>query len=893
MSGSRRSVRLAVGIHRVLTALLLPGWFRERSGRPMAADFEEEAVGRSGLAVLRLIAAEAVDLAIAGVRVRRSGSESRASGSGRTMPLGDVGRDVLVAGRMWRKSPGFLAVTVATLALGVGAATAIWTLADGVLFRPLPHTRPSELMVVSGTTAEMPDSRFPVSWPNYVDLRAAPDNGFADMAASTGAGSPTVVIGETPEALRAGRVTANTFAVLGNEAVAGRAFGLADGEDGAPPVVVMSETLWRTRFGSDPGVVGSTLRVAGSPYEVVGVMPAAFAFPSPGLDLWLPLRPSDAIRDRDTNYLRVVGRLDRGVTMTEASARLRRAMARLVETYPEDNEGKAVRLTPLREVVIGDARPAMLLLLGASGLLLLLACANLANLLLARGAVRVREMAVRSALGARRARLVGQMVVETLVLAAVGGALGVLLARALVRVLLALAPANLPRAAEIALDGRAFLFAAFATLSCALLFGLAPAWRATKHDPSSSLREGVRGTGGGGRQRGLRLLVVAQLALALLLVSGGGLLAFSLHRLTSVDPGFDAQGVFVFRVAPPGAAYPGPEEVHAFYDRLLARVAAIPGVTTVGATWDLPFGDDLASGRVTVEGRPLPAGKEPVIGIVPVRGDYFATLRIPLVAGRPLAATDDATGPPVVLVNGAAARALWPGEDAVGKRFRRGRAEEVDLPWITVVGVVADTRASELSRPAEPRMYWTHAQSGAWARDLNILVRSSADAAALAAPVRRAVADVDPNLPITRAGLLADRITASVAEPRFRAILLAAFSVLALLLAVVGTYGVMAFVVAQRGHEIGVRIALGADPWSVSRSVLWEGLRLAGLAVALGLAATFAFSRLLGGLLFDVRPLDPRVHGAAAVVLVAASLAACWLPARRASRVDPLRALKD
>lgn len=860
----------------------------------MAAAFEDAARETSPGSLPMLLARELVDLLVAGARMRRGVLRHSPLGppERKRSPMKTVAGDVAHAIRMWRKAPAFAVVAVATLALGVGAATAIWTLADGVLFRPLPHERPEALVMVSGTSTEFENARLPLSWPNYVDLREAEGTGMEDLAAFAGPSSATVLLDDVPESLRAIHITANGFELLGNRALLGRALVPRDGESDAPPVVVVSESLWRTRFGASPQAIGALLDVGGTPHEIIGVMPAAFSFPTARIDLWLPLQATDAIPDRDTNYLQVIGRLAAGTSSATASARLGVVMDRLVDAYPADNAGKGIRLTPRRDVVIGDARPVMLMLLGAAGLLLLLACANLANLMLARGVVRGRELAVRTALGAHRGRLIGQLVTETLVLAVAGGLSGAVVARALVGALLAIAPTTLPRASEIALDGRALLFAALATLLCGLLFGLLPAWRTVTGDIAATLREGGRGTGAGGRQRGLRGLVVAQLALALVLVSGGALLTFSFQRLVAVDPGFDASGVYVFRVAPPSGRYEDPARVHAFYDALLGEVEAIPGVISVGATWALPFANDFASGRVSVEGRPLPAGQEPFLGIVPVRGDYFETLRLPLVTGRMLAPTDDADAPPVVLINQAAARSLWPGEDAVGKRFRRGRAEETDLPWITVVGVVGDVKQSDLAAETRPEMYWTHAQAGSWARDLNVVVRAR-DAAALAPAVRRAVSRVDPLLPITRSGLLADRISASVAEPRFRAILLAAFSLLALLLAAVGTYGVMAFVVAQRRREIGLRMALGADRGRVQRDVMGEGLRLTATAVVVGVAFALAGARLLRGLLFDVQPLDPRVHAAAVAVLVTSALIACWLPALRASRVDPLRTLKE
>ncbi len=895
MSGRAKSPAVAGRVYRLLQRLL-PRWFRTVHGAAMAAAFDEcvaDARRVGWWAVVRLLIHEAVDLSVTSARLRMDGGGRAEFGTTRERAgMANVRLDVRQALRQWRRQPGFVAVVLATMAIGVGASTAIWTVADGVLLRPLPHAEPDALVMVFGTSEEFRGARLPMSAPNYADLRADASAGFTDLAAYSWPRSATVLIDAEPDALRAVPVAGQLFGLLGNEAKLGRTLLEADDAPGTVDVVVLSEGLWRTRFGADPDVIGRTLVMDGAPHEIVGVMPARFAFPWADVDAWVPLRLDPATADRDTNYLQVIGRLAPGLTIEAAQTRAAVVMARLVEAYPNDNVGKGVSLAPRRDIVIRDAAPMMWILLGASGLLLLLSCANLANLLLARGAVRERELAVRSALGAGRRRIVRQLATETALLAAVGGVLAVLLARGLVDGLLALAPATLPRRTDIVLDGRTLLFAVAATLVSALLFGLGPALRSASADPGQALREGARGTGAGGRHRALRSLVVVQLALALVLVAAGGLLVTSFSRLVSVHPGFDPAGVLTFRVSPPEGRYPGPDAIHSFYDALLAEVAAIPGVTNVGATWALPFSPAYASGRVTIEGDPRPRGQELSAGIVPVRGDYFGTMRTRILAGRGFTDADAAGAPPVVLINEAAAARFWPGQDPVGKRLRRGRADETELPWITVIGVVEDGRRSGLANETEPEMYWTHAQSGAWARDLYVVLRGP-DPNALARPVRTAVARVDPGLAVTDASSLEERIATSVATPRFRTTLLAAFAALALLLAVVGTWGVMAFVVAQRRHEIGVRMALGADAGRVLRSVLGDGLRLVGIAVVLGLVGAAFASRTISRLLFGVQPLDPGVHAAAIAILFAAALLACWLPARRASRLDPVSTLRD
>ena len=902
MTDSQRlapAIRLACRLHSMLRRQL-PAGFRRQHGDAMGTAFHDAAMAarERGLSALaRVTLRESADVTLVAFRLRVAALRSARtnvlaiSPSRKGPSMSNLANDLRHAVRLWRRQPGFTIVVVATLALGLAAATSIWTVADSVLFRPLPHEEPEQLVWIAGTSRELEGARLPLSLPNFVDLRMDGGTGFEDMAAYRWPLPSTVVLDAAPQSLRVVMATGNLFELLGNRAAHGRTFTEQDAVEDANDVVLLSDAVWRTHLGADTDAIGRTIRIDGQPYEIIGVMPPRFAFPWSNVDVWVPMSAAQAIQDRDTQYLTVIGRLAGGVSLDAARPRMEAAMGRLVAAYPADTAGKGVTLMPRHAAVIGDARPAMLALAGASLLLLLLACANIANLMLARGVVRQRELAVRAALGAGRGRLVGQLAIETLAIALLGGVLGVVIAHALVRVLVLLAPPSLPRLGEIVLDGRALAFAAAATLVSGLLFGLLPAIRAGAASTGSALRENIRGEGG--RHRGLRGLVVAQLALALVLTSGAGLLAWSFQRLLAVDPGFTAEGVYTFRVAPPPARYEEPARFHAFYDALFAGILALPGVESAGGTWSLPFSPDYASGRVTVEGRPLPEGSEPTVGIIPVRGDYFRTMEMELRAGRWLNDTDGADAPPVVLVNETAARRLWPGEDAVGKRFRRGRADETDLPWITVAGVVEDAKRARLDGDVMPEMYWNHVQAGDWARDLTVVVRATHDAAGLAGPLRETVTRLDPHLAITAATLLETRIADSVAEPRFRTVLLVAFAALALMLAMIGTYGVMAFVVAHRRHEIGVRMALGADSGSVLRSVLRDGLRLIGAATILGLAGTALAARALSGLLFGVQPLEPLPHALAVGLLALTALLACLLPARRAARVDPAQTLRN
>ena len=890
-------VRVAERLHGWLTTVL-PRRVRESHGAAIAAAFADaarDARTRGGVrAVAWLLMREALDVARAGLEARMGGGgvmPERDRNEGRGGYGAVVVEDVVQGVRAWQRRPGFAAIALVVLGLGIGSTTAMWTIADGVLFRPLPYEDPERLVVISQTLESMGGAKVTVAYPNYADFRSDATTGFEDMAAYAGAPAmATVVLESGPEALRMARVSGNLFDLLGREAAVGRALAETDDSPSSPRVVVISHSLWQTRFGGE-AVRGRVLRIDDQAYEVVGVMPARFSFPWQELDLWVPLRIDPVQADRDTRWLRVLGRLRAGVTFDEATRRMEASMARLIAAYPADNRGNGIALDRYHERLVSDARVAMLVLVGAASVLLLLACANLANLMLSRGATRRREMAVRSALGAGRARLVFQLFAENAVLAVAGGMFGVLLARWAVSLLVALAPAALPRRADIVLDMRVLLFALAATMASGVLFGLVPAFRVARGDAAEALREGARGTGAGGRHRGLHVLVVAQLALALVLLSGGGLLLHSFARLVSVDPGFDARGVYTLHVAPPPSRYPDDVSVQAFFARLVEEAGELPGVRSAAATWALPFTGMWASGRITVEGSPRPPGRELTVGTIPVRGDYFATVGIPLRAGRALAVTDDASSALVVIVNRTTANALWPGQDAVGKRFKRGAADE-DLPWITVIGVVDDAQQFGLADEVPLAMYWNHPQR-TWARDMYLVVRAAGDAASLAAPLRALVRRLDPDLAITDAGLLEDRIHASIATPRFRTLLVATFAVLALLLSLIGTYGVMALLVAERQHEIGVRMALGARRGRVLRGVLADGARLILAGLVVGMPAALLASRALVTLLFGVEPRDPVTHAVAAAVLIIAALLACLVPALRASRLDPILALRD
>ncbi len=803
--------------------------------------------------------------------------------------MGWVVEDVRHGVRLWLKTPGFTALAALTLAVGIGCTAAIFTVVNDVVLRPLPHRDGDRLVNLFETNVQSEAVRLPVSYPNYRDWREATDEtGLEDLAAYSGTVTATVVVDGEPEAVPLQPVSGNLLELLGNAPEFGRSIGPEDDAPGSPPVVLLSHGFWSERMGSDPGVLERSLRIDGVERRILGVMPAGFSFPRAGVDLWIPLVAGE--QSRDLRFLNVIGRLRDGVSLEGVQRRMDDVMARLVAAWPEENAGGGVSVLARKDLVLGDVRPVLYVLLGAVSLLLLLACANLANLMLARATTRGREIAVRAALGAPRRRIIAQLLVEYGILAAAGGALGLLFGWAGTVGLVSLAPATLPRRIEIAVDLRVVAFTAAVTLLSAFLFGILPALRASRRDPGDALRDhGLRGLAGATRHRLLGVLVVAQLAIALVILTGSGLLLNSFARLLNVDPGFEPDRVLIMRVTPPTQRYPTFQLVDNFYQTVLDRARAIPGVEAAGATWAVPFSLDWASGRVTAEGRPMSPGEELVLGMMPIRDDFLDVLGIPIIAGRAFA-REDASNENVLLLNQSAARLLFPGEDALGKRLKRGRAAE-DVPWMTVIGIVGDVKRFGLNAGAEPEMYRLH-RSAEWARDMRITLRSSGDPLALALPLRRIIRELDPELAVTEVTLLRDLVGQSLDDERFRTILFAAFAVVALVLALIGVYGVLAFVVARQTGEIGLRMALGADRARVLREVLSTGARLIALGLVFGLVTAAVASRALESMLFNLRTLDPLTYFAVALTLSVAALLACWIPARRAARVEPLIAIR-
>jgi putative ABC transport system permease protein len=801
--------------------------------------------------------------------------------------------DLRFAARTLRKSPGFTAVALVTLALGIGANTAIFSVVDAVLLRPLSYPGAPRLVRVYQTLPSRNIFNNGVSFPNYEDW-AARVRAFDGLAAirlhsftMTGRGEPSL--------RTAGTVTSNLFALLGARALYGRGLAGTDDAPGAAPVAVLGEALWRERFGGDPAVVGRTVDLDERPFTIVGIMPASFQTPPvyPPAELWTPIAQDPVFADlrqrRGGHYLTIVGRLKEGATAASARAELAAISGTLALEYPKDNEGWGVRVVALAESLVAGVRTALLVLLGAVGLVFLIACANVANLLLVRAGARSREVAIRTALGAGRGRLVRQLLTECLLLGLTGGALGVALAAAAVQALRSRLPADLPRAGDIAIDARVLLFSLAASLLAAAVFGLAPALQASGANLSDALREGSSGAGESGGKKRLRdLLVVLETAFSFVLLAGAGLLGKSFLRLQEVRLGFDPGHVLVAGMSLPRSQYAEPEQWRAFYTSLVERLKSRPGVSGVAAALPLPLYGGGLNFPFQIEGRPPEAREpEPTANYTAATPDYFRVLGIPVLRGRGLAAQDSELSPKVCVVSAAFARRHFPDEDAIGRRLVFGFQKSFSRE---IVGVVADVKRDGPGAESRPEMYVPFTQEPWWAA--YVAVRTPGDPMALASMLRAEVGALLPTLPVEGVQPYAQVVHDTVAQPRFRTTLIGVFAAAALLLAVVGIYGVLSYGVARRTREVGIRIALGADRGSVLGLVFRQGLALTGAGLAIGLVGALLLTRYLSSLLFDVGRFDPVTYAAVALTLLASAALACGIPARRAMRVDPVVALR-
>jgi putative ABC transport system permease protein len=812
----------------------------------------------------------------------------------------DLIQDIRYAVRTLLQSPGFAAVAIVTLALGIGANSAIFSVVNGVVITPLPYAAPERLMFITSAFPTLDFDEFWMSQPEYMEYRELSQS-FEEIGAFR-TGEVSITGAESPIRVTAGFTTHSFMTVLGVDAARGRYYTAEEDTPEGDPVVVIAWELWQRAFGGREDLVGSTIEVDGTTRTIVGIMPPGFDILDSGVEAWVPygLDPVNR-RPRGNHFLYAVGRLRSDTTREQAQAELDTLLASWRERVPEGHvpspDTHRLQMEPLQEKAVGEVRPALLLLLGAVGFVLLIACANVGNLLLARSESRQKEIAIRTAIGAGRGRLLRQFLTESVLLALIGGVAGLLLGNWGVSALLAASPDSIPRVTEVGIDPQVMLFTLAVSIVTGLLFGLAPMMHLTIHSMNTALREGgERATAGSARHRLRRLLVVSEIAMAVVLVICAGLMLRSFASLQDVDPGFESEGLMTFRLFLPPASYPDPQSQMTFYNQLVERLEAAPGVTAATAMNGLPPLRPVNANDTEFEGLERTEDGPPhnVDYWQFVTDGYFETMRIPIVEGRAFSAQDmSPEGMPVVLVNETMAKTFWPDESSIGRRVRPPGNSN---PWLTVVGVVKDVKQDGLENETGTELYFfvpQVARIGFFPRTMNVVLRTEVPPASLAGAAREAVWSLDGTLPLADLQTMGDVLYRSVATPRFLTLLLTLFACVALTLAAVGTYGVMSYSVAERGHEIGIRMALGAEPGGVLSLVLGEGIKLAAVGVAAGLLASFGLTRFMSTILYAVTSTDLVTFVAVPVVLVLVAVLAVFIPARRATRVDPIVVLRS
>jgi putative ABC transport system permease protein len=797
-------------------------------------------------------------------------------------------QDITYAIRMLRKNPGFTFAITLTLILGIGANTAIFSVVNAILLRPLPFKYPDRLVRIWGNNVEKGRNQAPISPADFADWRAQ-NQVFEDIAAYSN-WNPNRADGET-ERMAGLRISASLFSVLGVEPALGRTFLAEEDQPKRNQVVMISHGFWQRAFGSDPSVLGKTLTLDGLPHTIVGVMPSDFQFP-PGVekkDLWSPIAfsPND-LSLRGTRYLQVVGRLRQGLTLAQAKSDMENIARQTEQQYPQTNSGWGVAVANLHEELVGDIRSALLIMLGAVGFVLLTACANVTSLLLAKASIRQREMAIRASLGASRARLIRQMLIESVLLSLAGGALGTFLALGGVKLIVAAAPVKLLRVRDVSIDGWVLIFTLVISLLSGMAFGLLPALQASKINLNESLKEGSQSLAGSrGRLRIRNGLVVCEIALALVLLVGAGLMIKSFARLMSVDSGLNPTGVLTAQISLPSARYSTPEQERAFFRQLLERIEALPGVQHAGITSFLPLGGTNMDWLFAIEGRPVSDPSEILYAEYrQVSDGYFQAMGTPIIRGRDFSDRDTENTPGVIIINQAFGRRFFANEEPLGKRIGFGKKPV----WREIIGVVADVRHFGLDAEPKAEAYVTHLQDP-WP-SMAVVVRSTSEINNLAAIIRGEVRVIDKNQPVYNVRSMQELISSSVAPRRLSMLLLSIFSAVALVLAAVGVYSVVAYSVVQRTHEIGVRMALGAQQNDVLKLLVGQGIRLGSAGVILGSLAAFAITRVLSSLLYQVSSTDLTIFISLSLALACIVVLASYLPARRATKIDPAVALR-